>query len=111
MRLGDGAAERRERKKDRTLLWSALQGAGCVKGPEPSENELEKPILGALAYAGKTPCVLAIAAAEDIAGSTEQPNLPGTTDEHPNWRRRLPAEILEEPGRERIAHLVSARKK
>jgi 4-alpha-glucanotransferase len=21
----------------------------------------------------------------------EQPNIPGTIDEHPNWRRRLPA--------------------
>ena len=23
-------------------------------------------------------------------GLTEAPNLPGTIDEHPNWRRRLP---------------------
>jgi 4-alpha-glucanotransferase len=22
----------------------------------------------------------------------EQPNLPGTVEQHPNWRRRLPAE-------------------
>jgi len=31
----------------------------------------------------------------------EQPNLPGTLDEHPNWRRRMaqPVDrILEEPG-------------
>ena len=27
---------------------------------------------------------------EDLAGLVEQPNLPGTIDEHPNWRRRLP---------------------
>ena len=26
---------------------------------------------------------------EDLAGETEQANLPGTTDAHPNWRRRL----------------------
>jgi 4-alpha-glucanotransferase len=26
---------------------------------------------------------------EDAMGLIEQPNLPGTTDEHPNWRRRL----------------------
>ena len=29
---------------------------------------------------------------EDALGLREQPNLPGTLDEHPNWRRRLPAE-------------------
>ncbi|QIE43036.1 4-alpha-glucanotransferase (plasmid) [Rhodobacteraceae bacterium SC52] len=28
--------------------------------------------------------------AEDMLGVTEQPNLPGTIDAHPNWRRRLP---------------------
>ena len=28
--------------------------------------------------------------AEDIFGLIEQPNLPGTIDAHPNWRRRLP---------------------
>jgi len=26
---------------------------------------------------------------EDVLGLAEQPNLPGTIDEHPNWRRRL----------------------
>jgi 4-alpha-glucanotransferase len=25
---------------------------------------------------------------EDFIGETEQPNLPGTINEHPNWRRR-----------------------
>jgi len=25
-----------------------------------------------------------------VVGLVEQPNLPGTTDEHPNWRRRMP---------------------
>jgi 4-alpha-glucanotransferase len=26
---------------------------------------------------------------EDVVGEEEQANLPGTTDAHPNWRRRL----------------------
>ena len=26
---------------------------------------------------------------EDLVGESEQANLPGTTDAHPNWRRRL----------------------
>jgi 4-alpha-glucanotransferase len=37
---------------------------------------------------------------EDILGQEEQPNLPGTVDEHPNWRRRLPGEansMLDQP--------------
>jgi 4-alpha-glucanotransferase len=34
---------------------------------------------------------LALVPIEDVLGLTEQPNLPGTIDEHPNWRRRLGA--------------------
>jgi len=30
---------------------------------------------------------------EDLLGLIEQPNIPGTVDEHPNWRRRLPVSI------------------
>ena len=30
---------------------------------------------------------------EDALGLKEQPNLPGTIDEHPNWRRRLPGTV------------------
>jgi 4-alpha-glucanotransferase len=34
---------------------------------------------------------LALLPAEDALGLDQQPNLPGTVDGHPNWRRRLPA--------------------
>jgi 4-alpha-glucanotransferase len=34
-------------------------------------------------------CDLVILPIEDALGLVEQPNLPGTLDEHPNWRRRL----------------------
>ena len=30
---------------------------------------------------------------EDLLGLIDQPNIPGTVDEHPNWRRRLPVSI------------------
>jgi 4-alpha-glucanotransferase len=32
---------------------------------------------------------------EDLLGVTDQPNIPGTVDEHPNWRRRLPLALSE----------------
>jgi 4-alpha-glucanotransferase len=46
----------------------------------------------AIDYAASTPCPLVIVPMEDLLGLDEQPNLPGTTDEHPNWRRRMPGE-------------------
>jgi len=30
-----------------------------------------------------------LAPVEDLLGLADQPNLPGTIDQHPNWRRRL----------------------
>jgi 4-alpha-glucanotransferase len=30
---------------------------------------------------------------EDLLGMIDQPNIPGTVNEHPNWRRRLPVAI------------------
>jgi len=30
---------------------------------------------------------------EDLLALEEQPNLPGTVDAHPNWRRRLPVSV------------------
>ena len=48
----------------------------------------------------QSPSPLMLAPLEDVLGLAEQPNLPGTIDEHPNWRRRLepPArELFEAP--------------
>ncbi|NIC07250.1 4-alpha-glucanotransferase [Billgrantia bachuensis] len=39
---------------------------------------------------GFTPAPLTLLPVEDALGLEEQANLPGTLDEHPNWRRRLP---------------------
>ena len=38
----------------------------------------------------KTPCHLTLVQIEDLIGVVEQANMPGTTHQHPNWRRRLP---------------------
>ena len=43
----------------------------------------------AIAFTAQSPAPLALIPIEDVLGLAEQPNLPGTIDEHPNWRRRL----------------------
>ena len=35
---------------------------------------------------------------EDLLGMVDQPNIPGTVDEHPNWRQRLPVTLEEMAG-------------
>ena len=82
----DEAADRANRARDRSRLWTAL-GAD---GPEPAPEDPAAVIDAAIAHVARTPCALAIIPFEDLLGLVEQPNLPGTTDEHPNWRRRMP---------------------
>ena len=53
-----------------------------------------------LGYVAQSPSPLMLAPLEDLLGLAEQPNLPGTIEEPPNWRRRLepPArELFEAP--------------
>jgi 4-alpha-glucanotransferase len=45
---------------------------------------------------------------EDLLGVIDQPNIPGTVDEHPNWRRRLPLAIDEIAAAIDIAALKAA---
>jgi 4-alpha-glucanotransferase len=52
--------------------------------------------LGAAGFAGDplgfllaTPCVLAVINQEDLSGEMEQQNLPGSTWQYPNWRRKM----------------------
>lgn len=45
------------------------------------------------AYAAAAAAPLMTVQLEDLLGITEQVNLPGTVNEHPNWRRRLPVPL------------------
>ena len=72
------------RARERTALWQAV-GNGAPKPDDPATV-----VDAAIAAVAGTPCPLAIIPVEDLLGLDEQPNLPGTIDEHPNWRRRLP---------------------
>jgi len=80
------------RAAERDSLWQVTGGDGPVPGAPPIDR--------VLAHVAAAPGPLAIVPFEDLVGLKEQPNLPGTVDEHPNWRRRLPAAtdaLLAEP--------------
>jgi 4-alpha-glucanotransferase len=87
----DGAPERARREVDRRALWAACVRAGVVQGELPAAADAYRVVDAALRYVAATPSRLALLPLEDLAALDEQPNLPGTRDEHPNWRRRLPA--------------------
>ncbi|WP_432725290.1 malto-oligosyltrehalose synthase [Variovorax sp. W6] len=84
-----------DRMRERVELMQSMQHEGLLSREEiaeaaglamPSERLAE----AAHAFLAKTPSALMMVQLEDIAGMVEQANMPGTVDEHPNWRRKLP---------------------
>ncbi len=82
-RHADAAADQAHRGEERAALWRAMGETGAP----PAEPPLDR----VLAHVAAAPAPLAIVPVEDLLGEEEQPNLPGTVDQHPNWRRRLSA--------------------
>lgn len=83
------------RSQDRARLLLALQREGLL--PEGLDEdpvqvpEMTEALMCAIhSFLARTPSRLMVFQPEDVFGQVEQINLPGTTDEHPNWRRRLP---------------------
>ncbi len=75
-----------ERQRDRRALWQAFQDTGVADPAQPEESAAF--VDAALGFVARSASEIALAPLEDILGEEEQPNLPGTIDEHPNWRRR-----------------------
>ena len=46
-----------------------------------------------LGFLARTRSRLLCVSMEDLLGVVDQPNIPGTIDEHPNWRQRLPVAL------------------
>jgi 4-alpha-glucanotransferase len=50
-------------------------------------------VFAAIEFLARAPSRIVAVMVEDLLGLLDQPNIPGTTDAHPNWRRRLPVAI------------------
>lgn len=77
------------REWDRGLLWSTLDHSQ----PRPAPDDPAPVVDAVMQHLADTPSAIALVSLEDLLGLVEQPNLPGTIAEHPNWRRRLDAPI------------------
>ncbi len=89
-----------ERSVDRERLLSALIAEGLLAPgtpPDPAAWPEMTPMLARAvhAFAARTHARIAMLQLEDVIGVREQVNLPGTTTERANWRRRLPMTVEE----------------
>ena len=102
----DAAAQRRERSDDRSRLLAALREAGMLPADVPLDSDVLPAMTTGLAcaihgYLAVSPCAVLVMQLEDVLGERAQANLPGTTEAHPNWRRKLglPLERWPDDGR------------
>ena len=85
----EGARE--DRRVDRRRLREFLSLYGDLPDQAPNELEHDALVAAVIKTLAKTPCLLVSLQIEDLLGVEEQANMPGTIDQHPNWRRKLPS--------------------
>lgn len=106
------AAQLEERERERAGLVRLLRKHAPKVQGDLSDPEVLADACGALI--ASTPAPLVLFPLEDALGLLEQPNMPGTVDIHPNWRRRYPddsATLLDGQGcTRRLKILAEARK-
>ncbi|HYC49289.1 MAG TPA: 4-alpha-glucanotransferase, partial [Burkholderiales bacterium] len=81
------------RTQERARLVLALEREGLLA--EGQVNPVGSPMtpelaLAVHAYLARTPSRLMVVQPEDVLEAIEQANMPGTVEEQPNWRRKLP---------------------
>jgi 4-alpha-glucanotransferase len=79
-----------ETDAERTEAQAALRHALAAHQGETSDLSS---FLAVARYLAATPAKLLIVSIEDALGVLEQANVPGTTDERPNWQHRVPVAV------------------
>ena len=107
-------SEIRQRAIERQALRKALHRFKTTESSSSAcASSDDIPMCEVFSFVGATPSPLVIVPLEDVLADAQQPNLPSTVDEHPNWRRRVPLPVDQMLERkavdERLAALVRAR--
>jgi 4-alpha-glucanotransferase len=102
------ARVRQERQYDReSLLWSlecqGLKPAGC-HAAAPFDAALAHAVQ---VYLARSAAALVVLQAEDLAGMADPVNVPGTSDEYPNWRRKMSTDLREVFARDEVRRLFA----
>lgn len=82
-------SQARARHDDRSRQRGALRKM-CGLSPRARPDDIAEALQARLAQA---PSALVALQLDDLLGCLEAQNLPGTIDEHPNWRRRCPVAV------------------
>jgi 4-alpha-glucanotransferase len=102
-----------ERSQDRARLLLALERegllpAGLTLDPRSAPAMTPELMRAIQTYLARTPCKVLVIQLEDVLGQDDQVNLPGTSGEHPNWRRKLALDLECWPQDSRFLELCDA---
>jgi 4-alpha-glucanotransferase len=91
---GGYRAQKKDRCREKQKLLDMLFALNLMPGWFPRSADAVPELTGELHYAivgflAMTPSVMLALNQEDLTKETEQQNLPGTTAEYPNWRRKM----------------------
>ena len=102
------------RRKDRFAVVEALARSGrWFVNPSSFDAEIDgKAVPERLtevlySYLATAPCSVLLVQLEDLLGQEDQMNLPGTSDEYPNWRHKLPETVEGLRDRPEMRHLCA----
>ncbi|HJU17893.1 MAG TPA: malto-oligosyltrehalose synthase [Stellaceae bacterium] len=100
---------RTERERDRTQLVEAFRRAGVIAGD--AQIGVAEMMRAAHLYLARSKAALAMAQIDDMTEEADPVNVPATSDEHPNWRRRLSLtleELSDHPRLEAVVGIFAA---
>jgi glycogen debranching enzyme len=100
------ADERSARARERELLLDALVAHGDLAAPD-RENETAI-VIAANRYLAAAPSAIVMAQLDDVLGERKPVNVPGTSTQYPNWRRKLATDLEALASDERLTRLCEA---
>jgi len=109
--MADG--ERQARQQDREKMVQAFAREGLLPENFPahgplSDSDAEALTLAAHRYLASARSKLLMVQIEDVLALESQMNVPGTTDQHPNWRTRFPVDVETFLADKRLKNLAAA---
>jgi 4-alpha-glucanotransferase len=97
-----------ERARDRRALLTALRASGLDAGGAADAGWTEAFAELVQRYLARSAAALVVLQLEDLIGMTDPVNVPGTSDQYPNWQRKITADIEDIFERDSVARVLSA---
>jgi 4-alpha-glucanotransferase len=101
----EAASQRRRRDQERASIVEAFRSERILDGVGNMTSE--EFVRAAHQYLARTGAALVVPQLDDLLGEADQVNVPGTSVEHPNWRRKYGMTLEEIDADEAAWHRVA----